>query len=130
MILDTTFLIDVMRKDPAAIMKAQQLTGVGEPQLVTVISLFELSSGLARSKKPAQEQHKITTALANQIIIQLDEKSAMKAGEIDGLLCKQGTSIGPADALIAGIALSRDDAVLTKNVKDFSRVPGLRVVTY
>jgi tRNA(fMet)-specific endonuclease VapC len=43
------------------------------------------------------------------------------------LLAKQGTPIGPYDTLIAGQALARGLVLVTHNVGEFGRVPGLRV---
>jgi predicted nucleic acid-binding protein len=42
-------------------------------------------------------------------------------------LATAGTPIGPHDLLIAATALSNDYAILTDNVVEFQRVPGLAV---
>jgi tRNA(fMet)-specific endonuclease VapC len=42
-------------------------------------------------------------------------------------LTQRGTPIGPLDTLIAAHALSLDATLVTNNVREFSRVPGLRV---
>ena len=52
---------------------------------------------------------------------------ARKAGEIRAVLAAAGTPIGPYDVLIAGQALARDVTLVIRNVREFSRVPGLRV---
>ena len=64
------------------------------------------------------------------VIIPFDKQAAERGGEIDGSLIKAGNKIGIIDSMIAGIALIRKEKILTRNVKDFSRVKGLEIDTY
>jgi len=43
------------------------------------------------------------------------------------LLASNGTPIGPYDVLIAGQAVARDMILVTRNIREFGRVPGLRL---
>jgi tRNA(fMet)-specific endonuclease VapC len=52
---------------------------------------------------------------------------ARRAAEIRAALATAGTPIGPYDVLIAGQALQRGLVVVTRNTREFSRVPGLAV---
>jgi len=128
-ILDTTVIIDVLNKHPEAIAKLQELLEKNEPIIITTPSIFELWSCVAQSKKPEEEKQKIKQVLQHQIIWDLDEPAAEKAGLIDGTLISQGKQIQPEDAMIAGIALTNKDDVLTRNVKDFAKA-GVKVQTY
>ena len=130
MIVDTTFLIDIMEKLPEAENILNKLSNKGEPLLVTSLSIFELYTGVIRSQDQNKEKNKILKALQDQVILSLDEKSAEKAGEIDGNLIKEGNIIGVIDCMIAGIALQKNEKVLTRNIKDFSKIKGLKVETY
>ncbi len=47
------------------------------------------------------------------------------AGEIRAGLKTAGTPIGPYDVLIAGQAVSRELVLITHNIKEFERLPGL-----
>jgi predicted nucleic acid-binding protein len=47
-----------------------------------------------------------------------------------GRLEMEGRTISEIDALIASVALERDELLVTRNVRHFARVPGLRVETY
>lgn len=49
---------------------------------------------------------------------------------LDGELARRGETIGPIDAVIAATALHLGEPVVTRNRRDFERVPGLRVVSY
>ncbi len=129
MIFDTDFIIDVMENKPKAIDKLKRLITSGEPEIVAAPTIFELYSGLVQSSKPELERKKILQVLSRVLILPLDASSAERGGEIDGLLTKAGQQIEPVDSMIAGIALAKGETVLTRNVKHFSRIAGLRIET-
>jgi tRNA(fMet)-specific endonuclease VapC len=56
-----------------------------------------------------------------------DDRSAAEYGAIRAGLQAAGMTIGPHDLQIASIARAADLTVLTANVREFVRVPGLRV---
>ncbi|WP_434621680.1 hypothetical protein [Arthrobacter sp. A5] len=56
-----------------------------------------------------------------------DDAAAYHCGQIRGQLRKAGTPIGSYDVMIAGHARSRGLTVVTNNVWEFGRVPGLQV---
>ena len=130
MIFDTTFVIDIMNREQRAVNKLNELISKREPQFVTVLTISELFSGLSRSKKPIEERNKIMDALNGQLIINLDTIAAEKSGEIDGILIKEGKTIRPIDCMIAGIALLKKEKILTRNIKDFSKIRGLEIESY
>ena len=130
MILDTTFLVDIMRKDEKACLKFQTLKEKGETTFISSVSVFELHSGLACSGKSVSEQNKVKEVLDSQIIISMDITLAEKAGDIHGTLITQGQMIGSMDCLIAATALLNGETVLTRIVKDFQKIHGLKVETY
>ncbi len=76
------------------------------------------------------EKQKILYVLSNTLIWHLDVDGAIKAGEIDGKLIQQGQKIDPEDSMIAGITISKGEKLLTRNLKHFSRIPGLKIETY
>ncbi len=130
MIADTTFVVDLLRHNPDATRKLEELTNKGEPIVINAINIFEIFSGLSRSSKPKEEKEKIENLLVNQVIIQFEATHAEKAGEIDGLLIKEGKTIQPMDSMIAGICLVKNEKVLTRNSKDFSKIKNLKIETY
>ena len=60
------------------------------------------------------------------VIADFDEQAAIAYGEVRAVLEAQGTPIGPLDTLIAAQAISLCVTLVTNNVIEFSRVPGLR----
>ena len=65
--------------------------------------------------------------LANIEILNFDVDAADCYGKIKADLDKKGTPIDPLDMMIAGHAMSMGYAVVTNNVKEFSRVPDLKI---
>jgi tRNA(fMet)-specific endonuclease VapC len=128
-IADTSFIIDVMKKEEKAVVKAEEIVSRRDTIQVTTPSLFELYSGQAQSLFPELEKEKILALLKNQALLSLDAEGARLAGDVHGQLRKKGMPIGVVDCLIAGIALAEHETVVTKNVKDFRKVPGLLVDT-
>ncbi len=130
MIFDTDFIISLMNKNPQALNKLQELMSRKQLQYTTSLTLFELFSGLARSQKTEEEKRKIASVLIGLPILDLDNKSAETGGEIDGALIKEGKMIGAIDCMISGIAITKNLPVITKNIKDFSKIKGLKIETY
>jgi tRNA(fMet)-specific endonuclease VapC len=60
-------------------------------------------------------------------IVPFDHDDAHAAGKIRAELQRRGTPIGPYDILIAGQALARNLTLITRNLREFSRVDGLSV---
>jgi predicted nucleic acid-binding protein len=124
-VADTDVLIDALhRREPAASQVARELrTG----QLtVTAVTVFELQSG-AKSDHARQQIERLLAAMR---VLAFDDAAAASAAEIRRTLEGQGTPIGMADYLIAGICLSRSAVLLTRNRNHFERVPGLQLGSF
>ena len=130
MIFDTSFIIDLMRNDEKAVAKMQELVKNREPLLITAPTILELFSGLTRSNTPLLEKNKVMAVLKGQTILPFDNNAAEAAGEIDGMLVKEGAAVGPIDCMIAAIALGKKDKLLTRNIKDFRKIKGIIIETY
>jgi len=59
--------------------------------------------------------------------LDFDQEDARHAGEIRAQLARQGTPIGAYDVLIAGQARSRGLILVTRNMREFKRVPDLAI---
>ena len=130
MIADTSFLIDLMGKDPGAVKKAGVLEAEGTSIMIGSPSVFELFAGVALSRKAEEEKEKITAVLSSLPQLVLDFPSASAGGLIYGEKMKVGRDIDPEDAMLAGIARVNAEKVLTRNVKHFSNIEGVTVETY
>ena len=65
--------------------------------------------------------------LSAYTVLSFDEGDARVFGNIRAGLERQGMPIGPYDLQIAAQALSRGFTVVTHNVGEFSRVPGIEL---
>ncbi len=129
-VLDTTFLIDLMRGRERAVNMLDKLEEEGAPLSIASITLFEFYRGLATLDLPAAEKKRIARIIRGRAIHPLDPAAAERAGGIDAALWDAGEPIDPEDACIAGIALSRDEELVTRRGRQFGRVEGLRMRTY
>ena len=130
MIADTSFLIDIMKYDKDAIKKAEEIEKKGNTIAITSISIFELFIGVTLSIKQDQERNKINRIINGLSIISFDEDSAREAGRIFAQKRKNGTVIEPEDSMIAGICSRRNEILITRNIKHFSDIEGLRIEGY
>lgn len=129
MILDTSFLIDVIRGTPAVEDWERKLMDehVG---IATTISVMELWEGTLLARASRNEQDRVSSLLSDLQVIGFDAQSARRAAEIDVALVERGETIDLEDIMIAGVAKAHDEPVLTGNPSHFRRVDGLVVESY
>ncbi|MEL7978017.1 type II toxin-antitoxin system VapC family toxin [Isoptericola sp. F-RaC21] len=124
-LLDTNILIALLRDEGDA---ARPRLRAAEGRIaVSTISEMELEFGIERSRDPVRNRQAVDELLSLVEIVPFETTAAMHAGRIRAVLAGRGTPIGPYDALIAGQARSLGMVVVTNNVREFSRVPGLEV---
>ena len=131
-LLDTSFLIDLLRQRKNAINKAVEL--VNRDKLATTyVNIYELLIGVY-SKKDANygEMLKTIENLTEKIdILALEKDSTIKSAKIGGELMLKGQIIGDTDNMIAGIALSNGiNLIVTRDKEHFERIKGIKVESY
>jgi tRNA(fMet)-specific endonuclease VapC len=89
--------------------------------------LAELVYGAYRSNRPKDNLELIAQFCQPFHQLPLDEVAAQEAGRLRAVLDATGTPIGPYDLQIAVIALVNGLTVVTHNLGEFGRVPGLRI---
>ena len=125
-LLDTNICIYIMKNSYPAL--TQKVFSFNPSDLcVSSITVFELEYGAAKSNWGDKTRHSMQMFLAPFNIINFDSKDAASAGTIRGFLEKQGKLIGPYDVQIAGQAVAKSLTLVTHNVSEFSRVPGIKV---
>ncbi|UWG48144.1 PIN domain containing protein [Halanaeroarchaeum sp. HSR-CO] len=131
MILETSFVEDVARNDPAAVAKADTLREEGIPERLSTMTLYELYWGVGYVEKPRREIDRLDAVLGTKAIYDVTPAIARKAGRIAGSLTADGRALqDPGDEIIGATGVVHDEPVLTKNVDHFERIPGLTVETY
>ena len=129
--LDTAFLADLFRKNPAAEKKLKELVEARERISITVMTVAELYNGAYKSNRAKEEKAKVEQIKRRFLILEMNESGAQKFGELLSRLEKSGKTISDRDVLIAAIAISKgENTIVTRNEKDFSRISELSVITY
>jgi len=129
--LDTTFLIDLLRKKPEAEKKLSSLMKRSDAPSVAVVTLGELFYGAYKSKNVEMEKEKINGVLGGLLMLELDKYGAEKFGQLLASLDQAGQKINDRDVLIAAIAMSKhENVIVTRNSKDFEKIPGIVVESY
>ena len=95
--------------------------------LISAITLSEIQTMIAKAADPAGKERKVWQLIRNFHVVDFGEIAALHAGQIRAWLESRGQKIGPLDTLIAAHARSLGAVVVTDNVDEFSRVPGLSV---
>ena len=129
--LDTTFFADLFRKNPAAEKKLYELANETQTVSTTVMTVSELYYGAYKSKNIIDEMRNVASVLDSFLILEMNQDGAKMFGEILSTLEKKGQTIPDRDILIGAISLSKGEkTIITRNAKDFARIPGLEVMTY
>jgi predicted nucleic acid-binding protein len=123
-LLDTSFLIDVLRGTPTALARLERLHDEGDDPLVSSITTTEIWSG----RVPGSETS-IEDALRYLEYIHAGPSTARRAGEWRAAAREVGSTLTTPDALIAATAFDAEAVVLTRNVRDFALTP-VRIESY
>lgn len=128
MILDTDVLIDVLRGHSPTQDKLRSLEQEHMPLQITTISIFELFQDMQQLS--GEKQEKIKNLINSLQIISFDEFAAEEAGLLRAKLQQEGNILDPEDCMIAGIAITHHEIVLTRNARHFNRINGLKIQSY
>jgi tRNA(fMet)-specific endonuclease VapC len=93
---------------------------------ISSLTLAELRFGAER-KRSAKLHALIDTFAAAVEVASFDDAAALEFGRLGALLADRGTPIGELDVLIAAHAVALRCALVSNNVRHFTRVPGLAV---
>ncbi len=94
---------------------------------MSAVTLAELMFGAEKSSQTERNLSVVENFSARMPVLPFGEKASAHFGEIRAVLERKGESIGPYDLMIAGHARSEGLVVVSNNIKEFSRVEGLRI---
>lgn len=124
--LDTNIIIYAIKQRSEFVLQ-QFLKHDPADLCISAITLAELEYGVWNSSRPEQNRLALLTFLSAINILPFDENAAREYGEIRHRLKTQGNLIGPNDLLIAAHAKAEGLTLVTNNIKEFERVPNLRL---
>jgi len=124
--LDTNICIYMIKKQPAVVLrKAMQFSPFD--LAISAITVCELEYGAWKSSSPEKNRQTLIKLLAPFEICPFDEQAASHYGDLRTHLEASGEPVDAMDMLIAAHARSLSLTLVTNNIKEFERVPGLRV---
>lgn len=125
-VLDTDVCIDLLRGRGKVLEAVEPLEAAGRLG-VTAVTLHELVEGAHRARDPGKALGHVNRFLTAFDVLPYDAEAARIGGRVAGELAKAGTPIGDLDTMIAATAVRHGGSLVTRNVRHFSRVPGLQV---
>ena len=123
--LDTNIVIYTIKNKPEQVRKA--FIAHYDQMCISTITLMELVYGAEKSSNPDRNLRELEGFAARLEVLDYDALAATHTGQLRAELAKQGKPIGPYDQMIAGHARSLGLITVTNNLKEFDRVPGLRI---
>lgn len=124
--LDTNICIYLIKKKSPKILRHLQKTRISDI-CISSITLSELEYGVAKSAHRNQNKIALTEFMAPIEIMPYDDLVAPEYGIIRAVLEQKGQTIGPLDMLIAAHALALNVTLVSNNVREFKRIPKLKV---
>lgn len=125
-LLDTNVCIRILNGSSPAVAGRLQATSPTDVRLCSVVKA-ELLYGARKSTRIDENLRLLSRFFAPLVSLPFDDRCADEAGLIRLDLERSGRPIGPNDLLIAATARAHDLVLVTRNTREFDRVPGLRV---
>lgn len=124
-LVDTDVVASYLNGRPEAVTLLQHLLPQG--LALSAISYSELYEGLIYGREPAQQIAGFRRFLHGVRVLDVSRRVARQYGRVRGSLRQQGQLLPAPDLLIGATALAYDLVLVTRNVRHFQRIPGLRL---
>ena len=123
--LDTNICIHVLKAYPPAL--REKFNELAEQLCMSSITLGELHCGAEKSARRVENLTAIEHFAARLDVLPFGDKAAAHYGQVRAELGRAGTPCGPHDMQIGAHARSEGLIVVTNNMREFVRMPGVRV---
>jgi tRNA(fMet)-specific endonuclease VapC len=123
--LDTNICIYVIKNRPAAL--RERFNEHADALCISTITLGELFYGVERSARRSQNLRAVEEFAARLEVMPFPAKAAAHFGQIRAELARLGMPCGACDMLIAAHARSEGLTLVTNNIREFQRIPALRI---
>jgi tRNA(fMet)-specific endonuclease VapC len=124
-LLDTNICICALKSRPPEVLARLRALSPADIAL-SVVTLLELRQGAEGSQQPDAAHARLDAFVAPLGILPFEEKDALTGARLRAALFRRGRPIGDLYSLIAAQAVTRDLILVTNNLREFSRIPGLR----
>ena len=123
-LLDTNTCIYIIKNKPPQVLVKFQTLNISNVA-ISSITVAELEYGVYKSQRQEQNMIALSQFLIPLETLPFDERATQTYGKIRAELESQGIVIGSMDMLIASQAISLELILVTNNVRELSRIPGL-----
>jgi predicted nucleic acid-binding protein len=129
LILDTDILVALLKGEPKAIQMIRAIEEKNERIVTTIVTAYELLKGAYISSKPKENLAKVQDIISNLLVLDLSLKACEEASKIYRDLRKAGNLTGEFDVLIAAIARTYDETIVTRD-EHFEFIRGIKVTNW
>ena len=133
MIVDTSFVLDVIDDVEAALRKERELEAEGVPLVVPAMTVLELYISVGKVADTRKERRQVEAILDSYPLVDMTPSISRRAGRLLGERMAadegEGPGIGKGDAAVAATALERDEPVLAGD-RHFGTITGVKLETY
>lgn len=132
MIVDTSFILDVIDDVEAAVTKEQELEARSVPLVIPSMTVLEFYIGVGKVANSREERQQVEAVLESYPLVDMTPSISRRAGRLLGERMADGSGgpgIGKGDAAIAATAVERDEPVLAGD-SHFENLPGVTLETY
>lgn len=124
--LDTNICIYLMKAVPPAALR-DKFDALADELCISVVTLAELRFGAEKSMRRERSLQALDDFVANLEVLPFGHNAAIHYGQLRAELGRAGTPCGLHDTQIGAHARSEGLIVVTNNLREFARMPGLRV---
>lgn len=127
-LFDTDVITNVLKKQPSRNLLARLVEIPQQAQYISTITISEIVYGAMKSQRPQYHLRNLEHILLPAVnVVGFDAKAAYVCGRLRAGLERRGEPLDLADLEIASIAIAGDFALITGNIRHFSRIAELRV---
>ncbi|ELY77541.1 PIN domain-containing protein [Natrinema gari] len=134
MIVDTSFIVDVIDDVEPAAKKVQELETESVPLVIPSVTVLEFYIGVGKVANTFEERQKVEAVLDSYPVVDMTPSISRRAGRLLGEQMAdadegEGPDIGKGDAAIAATALERNEPVLAGD-SHFGNIHGVTHESY
>lgn len=124
-LIDTDICIQFMRNEKNVVDLISRLDNIN----ISIITLSELFFGIYNSKNVERHKKALADFLTNVSVLNVDFSVANNFGKIKAKLKNKGAFIGNFDMINAAFALIYDFVLITRNIKHYEKIEGIKIKT-
>jgi tRNA(fMet)-specific endonuclease VapC len=123
--LDTNICTHVVKNYPPKL--RERFNRLAEQLCISSVTLAELCYGAEKSARRLQDTQAIEHFVGRLEILSFSPRAAAHYGQIRAELERRGRPVGPYHMLIAAHARAEGLTIVTNNIREFRRIPGMQI---